>query len=97
MVPVIDIACVRVGRLDIKHVEILREARVDGRTPLPLHGYARYSGAKDTAPVWRNTAARQARRHWEPQTGQENFIASLPEIGTVVVQVLELLSNEVVA
>ena len=76
MVPVIDIACVRVGRLDIKHVEILREARVDGRTPLPLHVYTGYRGAEDTAQVGRNTAARQTRWHWESQTGQENFIAT---------------------
>ena len=67
MVPVIDIARVLVGRLDIKHVvdtRSCRPARVDGRTPLPLHGYAWYRGAEDTAPGRRNTAARQTRRHW---------------------------------
>ena len=78
MVPVIDIARVRVGRLDIKHVvdtRSWRPARVDSRTPLPLHGYASYRGAEDTAPVWRNTAARQTWRR-ESQTGKENFIAT---------------------
>jgi hypothetical protein len=57
MISVVDITCVLVSWLDIKHVEVWREARVGGRTPLPLHGYARYIGAEDTAPVWRNTAA----------------------------------------
>ena len=59
MVPVVDIACVLVGRLEIKHVGVRRKARVDGRTPLPLHGYAGYRGAEDTTPGGRNTAARQ--------------------------------------
>jgi hypothetical protein len=58
MVSVVDIACVLMGRLDIKHVEVWREAGVDGRTPLPLHMYTGYRGAEDTAQVWRNTAAR---------------------------------------
>ena len=78
MVPVVDIACVLVCRLDIKDVvdtRSWREARVDGRTPLPLNGYAGYRGAEDTAPGWRNTATRQTRRHWESQTGKEDFIA----------------------
>jgi hypothetical protein len=93
MVPVVDIARVLVGRLDVKDVvdsRRRRQARVDGRTPLPLHGYAGYRGAEDTAQVWRNTAAGQTRRQWENQTGQENFITSRdrngrrPGIGTAV-------------
>jgi hypothetical protein len=79
MVPVVDIARVLVGRLEIKHVvdtRSCRPARVDGRTPLPLYGYAGYGGAEYTAPGWRNTAARQSRRHWESQTGKENFITT---------------------
>ena len=78
MVPVIDIASVLVGRLDIKHVvdtRSRRPARVDGRTPLPLYGYAGYRGAEYTAPDRRNTTARQTRRHWEGQTGKEDFVA----------------------
>ena len=78
MVSVIDIACVLVGRLDIEQVvdaRRLRQARIDGRAPLPLHGYAGYRGAEDTAPGRRNTAARQTRRHWEGQTGKEDFVA----------------------
>ena len=59
MVPVVDIACVRVGRFEIKRVGVRREARIDSRTPLPLHGYTGYRGAEDTAPGRRNTAARQ--------------------------------------
>ena len=79
MVPVVDIARVLVGRLDIKHVvdtRSCRPARVDGRTPLPLYGYAGYRGAEYTAPDRRNTAARQSRRHWESQTGKEDFITT---------------------
>jgi hypothetical protein len=78
MVPVVEIACVLVGRFDIKHVVDTRSRRpagVDGGTPLPLHLYTGYGGAEDTAQVWLNTAARQTRRHWESQTRQGNFIA----------------------
>jgi hypothetical protein len=77
MVPVIDIARVLVGRLDIKEVVDVRswwQAHVDGRTPLPLHGYAGYRGAEDTAPGDRVDPARQTRRQWESQTGKEDFI-----------------------
>ena len=78
MVTVVDIACVLVGRLDIKQVvdtRRLRQARIDGRTPLPLDGYAGYIGAEDTAPGDRVNPARQTRRQWENQTGNEDFIA----------------------
>jgi len=67
MVSVIDVACVLVGRLEIEQVvdtRSWRQAGVYGCTPLPLHGYAWYRGAEDTAPGRRNTAARQTRRHW---------------------------------
>ena len=93
MVSVVDNTCVRVGRFNIKHVvdtRSWRPAGVGGRTPLPLHLYTGYIGAEDTAQVWRNAAARQTRRHWESQTGQENFIAPRdrnsrrPGIGTAV-------------
>ena len=79
MVSVVDNTCVRVGRLDIKHVVDTRRwrpARVDGRTPLPLYGYAGYRGAEYTAPDRRNTAALQTRRYWQSQTGKENFITT---------------------
>ena len=93
MVSIVDNTCVLVGRFDIKHVvdtRSWRPARVDSRTPLPLHLYPAYIGAEDTAQVWRNTAARQTRRQWESQTGQENFIAPRdgngrrPGVGTAV-------------
>jgi hypothetical protein len=47
MVPIIDVACVLVGRLDIKEVvdtRRLREARVHRRSPFPAHGDAGFRG-----------------------------------------------------
>jgi hypothetical protein len=61
MVPVVDIACILAGRLEIKRIGVRWEARVDGRTPLPLHGYTGDRGAEDTAPGRRNTAGYPAR------------------------------------
>ena len=61
MVSVVDIACVRVGRLDIKQLvdtRRCRQARIDGCTPVPRHGYAGYRGAEDTAPGDRVDPAR---------------------------------------
>lgn len=78
MVPIVEIACLVMGRLDHKRVVKSRvrwrEAGVDGCTPLPLHGYAGHRGAERTAPGYRTDTAWQTRRQREGHTREENFI-----------------------
>lgn len=50
MIPIVEIARILVGRLDVKKVVVGR-TRVDGCAPFPpLNGYARRIGAECTLP-----------------------------------------------